>query len=208
MKTDLRGFSLELVDESGNRHIDVPGNKYVEMPDHWLPHIDEHRYKYAALYTLDQGQGHDIEYGPIYGVILRGSEGVIASRAIRASGAHLPLTEHSVAAVPDQFALAIGNRICCLAIPTLALRWSIRVDPVCCYAVYSSPDHMAFISHGELDIAKIDFAGNIVWTASGRDIFSGESAIFVNHLEVTDWNGAKYRIELKSGRVTIVKPEL
>ncbi len=203
---ELQGFELELVDESGNKYVDVPGKKYVDVPEHWLPHV-EHRYKYAALYTLEGVQQDDLEHGPVYGVILRGSEGVVASCLICAGGAHCPPTADSVLAVQDNLVLSIGNSICCLAIPTLALRWSAIVDTVCCYAVHSSPDHIGFITHGELEIAKVDFSGKIMWTVSGGDIFSREFAILDDHVEVTDWNSYKYRIELSSGRVTIVKPE-
>ncbi len=205
MKMELQGFELELVDESGNRNVDVPGNKYVDVPDHWLPRV-EHRYKYSALYVLGDAEDMDISYSPQCGVILSGTEGECATCIIRSSGYSLYLATQSVVASQEHLVLAIGDRICCLAIPTLALQWSTKVDTSCCFAVYASPDHKGFISHGELEITKVDVSGKVVWSVSGGDVFSGEFAILADHVAATDWNSYKYRIELSSGQVTVVKP--
>jgi hypothetical protein len=47
--------------------------------------------------------------------------------------------------------------------------------------------------------------GRVVWSASGKDIFSEGFALHDDHAEVVDFNHETYRIDLATGRSSIVK---
>jgi hypothetical protein len=65
--------------------------------------------------------------------------------------------------------------------------------------VYLSLKHSCYISHGELEIARVSYGGEVVWSASGNDIFTNGFSLHDDHIEVADFNDEKYRIEIETG---------
>ena len=57
------------------------------------------------------------------------------------------------------------------------------------------------ISHGELKIARLTYDGQIMWSSSGQDIFTGAFTMRERDAEVLDFNGKRYRIDLASGKM-------
>jgi hypothetical protein len=70
--------------------------------------------------------------------------------------------------------------------------------------VYYLPQSDCLISHGECDIACLTLSGEIKWTATGKDIFSEGFSISDDHIEVTDFNHEKYRIDLADGHIQLI----
>ena len=68
--------------------------------------------------------------------------------------------------------IGIGDQLVCLSLPSLAMLWHKTIDGATCFGVFKSPDGEGLLIHGELDITKITFDGDILWSTSGKDIFS------------------------------------
>jgi hypothetical protein len=87
------------------------------------------------------------------------------------------------------------------------LLWHTRVDTATCFGVYDAPGYSSVISHGEVEIARLTYSGQLLWSASGRDIFSGDFELHEHHAEAIDFEGAHYRFELETGQSQIVRPQ-
>lgn len=109
-----------------------------------------------------------------------------------ATGIH----EHSVVVVGQRGFVAVGDAICSLSLPNLNLEWSTKVDEFTCFGVYYSHEHDCLLSHGEMEIARVSLSGEIVWSEGGKDIFTGRFQLAKDHIEVVDFNGHVYRIDI------------
>ena len=69
-----------------------------------------------------------------------------------------------------------------------------------CFGVYHSLKHKCFISHGELEIARVSYSGEIIWQASGKDIFTNGFVLHDDYIETIDFNDQQYRIDIETGR--------
>ena len=145
-------------------------------------------------------------YSPRYGIQLKSRDSIESNCFILGSGVGGPPHENSAIVVGKNLFVAIGNLVCKLVIPDLKLEWYQEVDFGISYAIYLSPDQLGVISHGELEITKIDFEGEILWRAFGRDIFSGELTIFSDRIEVFDFYDDKYEIDPISGECVLLPP--
>lgn len=114
-----------------------------------------------------------------------------------ASGIH----DHSGVCVGDKCYVAVGDSICALFVPSLDLIWHTRADSATCFGVYYLPEFNCLISHGELEITRLDLEGRIVWQTSGRDIFSDGVAFQGCLVEATDFNKTTYCIAIETGQI-------
>ena len=119
-----------------------------------------------------------------------------------ASGVH----PHSAVCVGDRCYVAVGDSICALSVPELELVWQSTVDSATCFGVHNVPEYGCLISHGELEIARVDLTGKVVWQTSGRDIFTGGFVIRGPFIEATDWNETTYCIDIETGRIVAELP--
>ena len=103
----------------------------------------------------------------------------------------------------DELFVAVGNQVCCLKLPDLDLKWHVASDLSCLFGIYLLPQQTGMISHGELEIARISMDGEIVWTVSGKDIFSGSIKVMRAGVEVTDFNQEKYHMDVDSGHISL-----
>jgi hypothetical protein len=95
--------------------------------------------------------------------------------------------------------------LCSLSLPTLELKWATKVDTATCFGVYYCPQDNCLVSHGECEIARARLSGEIVWSASGRDIFSEGFRIVGDHVEAVDFYNGVYRIDIVTGRCELVR---
>jgi hypothetical protein len=112
--------------------------------------------------------------------------------------------EHSGIAHNGKLYVVVGNQLCCLSLPNLEKRWSIRADTATCFGVYASSRSESLVVHGELEISKVSLDGRMIWSASGGDIFTGELKIYEDRIEVADFNNGQYRIDVASGKIDLV----
>jgi len=174
---------LEIIDES-----------------HYSPASMDNARKYSKEYSLSN------QFEPLtkYGIILSSHGEIKQSIILIAHGWGGHVHEHTALVKDDVLYLAIGNQVCGLSLPKLDLSWYRQVDTVACFGVYYSPEYHCLISHGELEIARLNLAGDVVWTVSGKDIFSEGFDLYSVHIEVVDFNREKYRIEILDGKIKLI----
>ena len=82
----------------------------------------------------------------------------------------------------------------------MQLLWAKQVDTATCFGVYYLPEPGCLISHGELEIARVSLDGDIVWSESGKDIFSEGFRLAGEIVEAVDFNHEVYRFNIATGR--------
>jgi len=100
--------------------------------------------------------------------------------------------------------VAVSSFLVCLQLPDLELVWQTQVDSSSCFRVYHLPNYRSYLSHGELEIARVSYEGEILWSSGGKDIFTGEFTLYDNYVDVLDFNDEKYRIDLLTGHSRLV----
>ncbi|HJU39058.1 MAG TPA: hypothetical protein VJ724_05750 [Tahibacter sp.] len=130
-----------------------------------------------------------------HGLVVDGEPVALFLGGSGASGVHA----HSAVVVRGFVYIAVGNRVACVRPRPYALVWSTVVDVATCFGVHHDAAHDALISHGELEIARVDDAGGIVWSTPGRDIFTGAIALHGDCIEAIDFAGTAHRFDYASG---------
>ncbi|WP_431824548.1 hypothetical protein [Burkholderia sp. F1] len=146
-------------------------------------------------YPLELRLGNDYP-SSVHGIELNGCRVAV----VGASGGCSTVYAHSAVAINDKLYLAIGNHVACLSLSSAhPLVWSTRVDIATCFGIYWESDRAALISHGELAIARLSLQGNVMWSASGADIFTESVRLLPDCIEVTDFNHDVYRFDYATG---------
>jgi hypothetical protein len=114
------------------------------------------------------------------------------------------INDGSATIVQSKLFVAMGNSICCFTLPSLEIDWRTKVDIATCFRVYYSVGNNCLISHGEVEIVRLNLEGDIVWKASGADIFTEGFSLFSDRIEVIDYYHAKYRIDIVTGQIDMV----
>jgi len=136
-----------------------------------------------------------------HGVLVKRNGETLASAIFGAIGGASGVHERSLVLQPDLCFLAIGPFIACLELPSLVTRWVREVDHATCFGIHITSDRRSLISHGELEIARLTLAGDLLWQAGGRDIFTGDLSVDTAAVRAEDFNGDSYIFDLESGRV-------
>jgi hypothetical protein len=150
----------------------------------------DHEYSFAENYHPSS----------TYGVVCRGSLQQESSCALLAAGGATRVNRNSAVIVGERCFVGIGDSICSLAFPGLQLEWARRVDSATCFGVYHVPAHDCLISHGELEIARLNLSGDIVWSSGGRDIFSEGFRLFGGVVEAVDFQHYVYHFDIATGQ--------
>jgi hypothetical protein len=137
-------------------------------------------------------------------VTVRQGETEFASVLLLAGTGATGVHDHSAFIHDDKCFVAVGPYICALQLPGATLLWHTQIDQATCFGVYDAPAYASIISHGEIEVARLSYSGQVVWSASGKDTFSEEFALYDDHAEAVDFNGERYRFELEAGRSEIV----
>ena len=98
----------------------------------------------------------------------------------------------------DEILVCCCNTVFCLSIDDLQCKWLTRADQATCFGIYVLGEH--YITHGEIEISKLDKSGNIVWQFGGSDTFVSfdeDNAFKLNadNIELKDFYGVKYKID-------------
>jgi hypothetical protein len=137
-------------------------------------------------------------------VTIRRSDGLATSRVLLAGGGASGIHQHSAFVRGDTCFIAVGPFVCALELPTLRLLWHTRVDPATCFGVYDAPIYASIVSHGELEISRLSYSGQLLWSAGGRDILSEGFELHEHHAEAVDFDGTRYRFELETGQSQMI----
>jgi hypothetical protein len=129
---------------------------------------------------------------------------VIKTAIILATGGGTGVHENT--ALIDQGSLIIRccNKLFSLTLPDLNTNWVTEPDQFTCFSVHRYQD--TYITHGEISIARIDRDGKQLWNYSGADIFvcldeGNPFEMHENFIELTDFNGSKYRIDYNGNTI-------
>ena len=128
----------------------------------------------------------------------------LATRVLLAGGGASGVHANSALVRDDICFVAVGPFVCAVELPALRLVWHTRVDPATCFGLYDAPTYTSLISHGELEIARLSYTGELLWSRGGRDIFSEDFTLHAHHAEATDFAGTRYRCKLETGASQIV----
>ncbi|HUG66998.1 MAG TPA: hypothetical protein VMM76_04565 [Pirellulaceae bacterium] len=137
-------------------------------------------------------------------IAVRHADAVLASRIFLAGGGDSGVHAHSAFVRGETCFVAVGPFVCALEFPTLRLLWHTRADPATCFGVYDVPGYASIISHGELEIARLSYSGQLLWSGGGRDIFSEGFQLHEHHAEAIDFDGTRYSFELETGQSHII----
>jgi hypothetical protein len=137
-------------------------------------------------------------------IVVRHGDVVLASHVLLAGGGSSGVHEHSAFVREDTCFVAVGPFVCALELPTLRVLWHTRADTATCFGVYDAPEYGSIISHGELEIARLSYSGQLLWSGCGRDIFSEGFELHEHHAEAIDFEGTRHRFDLETGRSQIV----
>ncbi len=104
--------------------------------------------------------------------------------------------------------ICCSNEVYSLNLADLSLNWKSEFDIATCFGIYEFNED--FITHGELQVNRIDQNGNIKWTFGARDIFVNpdgktEFKINGNKIELIDWQGYKYELNANGELLTEIK---
>jgi hypothetical protein len=140
-----------------------------------------------------------------HGVECQTTDGVKASCILFAGGGGSTVHDYSAILLEDRCLVAVGNSIVAIQLPKLDLIWHSVVDMATCFGVYYSHKHQCIISHGECEITRLSESGKIVWSYSGRDIFSEGFILHEDIIEVRDFNNDNYLIDIHLGEGWLVE---
>jgi hypothetical protein len=140
------------------------------------------------------------------GVRCRASNAVEHSCVLLSAAGATTVHEHSAVVVGERCFVAVGDRICALAVPGLELEWATTVDWATCFGVYYSSLHDCLLSHGELAIARISLSGAVVWSVGGPDIFSEGFRVDGDQVEAIDFDRRVFRLDIQTGQVRELGP--
>ncbi len=130
----------------------------------------------------------------------------ISSCILGATGGASGIHKHSAIIHGDVLLIAVGPFIASLELPTLELKWKTQTDDATCFGVYHSIANRCYISHGEIDIARVSYDGAIDWTNSGADIFTNGFTLTDQCVEAVDWNEDVYTWDIRTGKPVATTP--
>ena len=153
---------------------------------------------YNREYQLD-----DRLYKPssIHAVRVLSDDSEVATCILLASGGATSIHDHSGVIHDDSLILAVGPFIVSLSLPTLELNWKTQSDYATCFGVYHSEKHHCYISHGELEVARVSYTGKIDWVQSGADIFTNGFIVTDDSIKAIDFRNDAYEWNIEDGRL-------
>jgi hypothetical protein len=125
---------------------------------------------------------------------------LIASCLLSADGGATGVHDHTAIIHDDVCVIAVGPFMAAIEIPTLKLNWVTQADDATCFGVHHSEKHTCFISHGELEIARITREGKMIWHTGGADIFTNGFVLSDDSIQVIDFYDRKYELDTETGR--------
>lgn len=133
-------------------------------------------------------------------VISRTDDRVTTTCILTASGGTTGIHENSAVVHDDSLVIAVGPFIVSLQLPSLEINWKTQTDQATCFGIYHSSKHRCYLSHGELEIARLSYQGKVEWTHGGADIYANKFTLSENRVEAIDWNNDAYVWDIATGR--------
>ena len=138
-------------------------------------------------------------YPPQIAVYLYQAEEEIKNVVLTGGGSVSSLWEKSALLDGNRLLIACGNEVFCLLLPSLELLWHTQVDMATCFEIVPYQDD--YITHGEVEISRLNKQGEILWQFSGKDIFVSPTertpafTLTPIGIELVDFNYENYLID-------------
>ena len=132
-------------------------------------------------------------------VYLYKAEEEIENVVLTAGGSVSSLWEKSALLDGDRLLITCGNEVYCLLLPTIKVCWHTQVDMATCFEIVPYQDD--YITHGEVEISRLNRQGEILWQFSGKDIFVSPTertpsfTLTPKGIELIDFNYESYLID-------------
>jgi len=127
------------------------------------------------------------------------SEEKIISVLLEGEGCICGIGKENVLLDDDRLLVASGNIVFCVFLPSLELLWHTQVDMATCFEI--APYQDDYITHGEVEISRLNKQGEILWQFSGKDIFvspierTPSFTLTPKGIELVDFNYESYFID-------------
>jgi len=124
-----------------------------------------------ALTRYQERQPYDRkvgEYDQLIGIRIYENEEPMG-KVLLVADTYNVLNEKGILLDNDRLLIACGNEVFCILLPTLELLWHTQVDMATCFQIVAYQDD--YITHGEVEIVRLNKQGKILWQFSGKDIF-------------------------------------
>lgn len=172
----------------------------ITSPAGTIEIVNEPTYSFGSsdnvrAYPLERHLAPGSGMSSIHGVLLNGVPMAVFANGGGASGIH----DNSAVFVNGLLYLAVGGSVVCMSVSPMDVRWSLQVDSATCFGVHYDQTRDAFLSHGELEIARFSEAGAILWSSSGADVFSEDFALRSDFIEAIDFDHRTYRFRYEDG---------
>ena len=125
---------------------------------------------------------------------------MVSSCILLAGGGASRIHDHSAIILNGFCIVAVGPFVVSLSLSSLELDWVTQSDDATCFGVYHCPDHRCLISHGELEISRLSYAGSVEWHSGGADIFSGGFCLDGDVIRVVDFCDREYAFDIATGQ--------
>jgi len=150
---------------------------------------------YFATETEEERTFHT----PQVAVYLYQSEEKIISVLLEGEGCTCGIGKENVLLDDDRLLVASGNIVFCILLPSLELLWHTQVDMATCFEI--APYQEDYITHGEVEISRLNRQGEILWQFSGKDILvspierTPSFTLTPEGIELVDFNYESYFID-------------
>lgn len=169
----------------------------IDEPTYSRNSTDNYR-TYQNDYISDNERWHSAALGIIVGDIVDPD----FSSILLGVGGATHANEKSFVFRDDTLFLVCGDSLFSLDFPNLGLNWIKKADCATCFEVHLVANEDCLIIWGELAISRFDVQGNEIWSNTGPDIFSEKFEIKDGKINVSDFNGDEFVIDIKTGEMS------
>lgn len=197
MKLNYKNYEIEVFDE----------------PNYTLNSVDNIRTYNKVYFT---GKDYEDRFQPTskHGIIIKELSTEISSAIICEIGGGTGIFENSFIIEDDKIWIRVCNKIYCLELPNLELRWSKELDYATVFEFHKIEND--FITRGEMEITRFTKNGEIVWSFGGRDIWvntKGKTELSIENdkIRLFDFESNEYILsfngELLEENLNIIRKE-
>ncbi len=165
----------------------------VDEPQYTPGSADNSR-RYPMEIEMTEGRGGCVPTSR-HGVIIDG----LPTAVFFADGGCSAVHDRSAILLDGNLYLAVGNHVVCFKVDSRRVRWTATVDSATCFGIHYNRKRDAILSHGELEIARFNRNGQILWSKSGADIFTEGFYLKEEWVEAVDFCQRRYRFDYDTG---------
>lgn len=155
----------------------------------------DNNFNYDFVYCDDEATKYQ---STKHGVKIFQGDEVYKSAIVCAVAGSTLIHKNSALIEGSQIYVCCANKVFCLSLPDLQLKWVTKVDWATCFGIYKIDNGL--ITHGELQVTRVDMNGTIIWEKGLRDIIltlDGKDSFILHkdYIELEDFVHNKYRLD-------------